>query len=116
MAARAPDSEPLEIPDSFRELEGECPPRGSAGPSRICPAQNTVPRSQVADSDVDVIAAGTEKENDSVQKKRVKRKAAARDAPVAPIQSVIGIEDPEWSTPSSSPPTFHVTAYLPIII
>ena len=90
----------IDNPDFFRELErvesaalSQCPPRGSAGPSQIRPTQNTVPRSQVTHSDA--IEIDTDKENDSVQKERVKRRVVGRRAPATPNRSVISIEDSE---------------------
>ena len=89
----------LDNPDFFRELERvesaalsqQHAPAGSISPSLARPSQNPTNQSQV--SHPDTIELDTDKENDSVPVRRVKRRLAGRKVAAAPNQSVISIED-----------------------
>lgn len=89
----------LDNPDFFRELEKvesvvmsqQNAPSASAGPSQTRPGQNTIPRSQVVRPDM--IEVDTDKENEPVPERRVKRKVVTKKVAAAPNQSIISIED-----------------------
>jgi len=91
----------IDNPDFFRELERvesaalsqQTAPSVSAGPSRTRPSQNPTYQSQTLFPDM--IEVDTDKENESVPKRRVKRKVMAKKVAAAPNQSVISIEDSE---------------------
>lgn len=93
------DDDFMENPDFVREfarvestvLSQQYAPSASAGPSQTRPSQNPVRQSQAAYSDM--IEVDTDKENESVPERRVRRKVATRKVPAAPNQSVISIED-----------------------
>ena len=91
----------MDNPDFFRELEKvesavlsqQFAPSASAGPSQIRPGQNPNLPSQVAHPDTIEIEVDTDKENEPVRKRRVRRKVTTKKVAVAPNQSVISIED-----------------------
>ena len=88
----------LDNPDFFRELERVesaalsqlHTQAGSVSASQARPNQNQIHQSQV--SHPDTIELDTDKENESVPVRRVKRKVLTKKA-AAPNQSVISIED-----------------------
>ena len=89
----------LDSPEFFRELERvesaalsqHRAPAGSISASQARPTQNRTHQSQV--SHPDTIEFDTDKENESVPVRRVKRKIVGRKVAAAPNQSVISIED-----------------------
>lgn len=91
----------MENPDFFRELEKvesavlsqQFAPSASAGPSQIRPSQNPNLQSQVAHPDAIEIEVDTDKENEPVRGRRVRRKVVTKKVAAAPNQSVISIED-----------------------
>ena len=89
----------MDNPDFFRELEKvestvlsqQFAPSASAGPSQNRPSQNPNLRGQVFH--LDTIEVDTDKENEPVQERRVRRKVVTKKVVAAPNQSVISIED-----------------------
>jgi len=89
----------MDNPDFFRELEKveiavlsqKFAPSASAGPSQTRPSQNPNLQSQVARPDT--IEVDTDKENEPVRERRVKRRVVTKKVAAAPNQSVISIED-----------------------
>ena len=86
-------------PDFFRELERvesaalsqQDAPSVSVGRSQIRPGQSSIQQSQVAYPDT--IEVDTDKENEPVPERRVKRRVAKGRVAATPNQSVISIED-----------------------
>ena len=66
-------------------------PSGSAGLSQVRPSQASIRQSQVSYSDT--IEIDTDKENEPVPERKVRRKAVKKAVAAAPNQSVISIED-----------------------
>lgn len=91
----------MDNPDFFRELEKvesavlsqQFAPSASAGPSQIRPSQNPNLQSQVARPNTIEIEVDTDKENEPVRERRVRRKVMTKKVAAAPNQSVISIED-----------------------
>jgi len=89
----------MDSPEFFRELERvesaalsqQRAPAGSVSASQARPSQNPTHQSQV--SHPDTIELDTDKENESVPARRVKRRIVGRKVAAAPNQSVISIED-----------------------
>jgi len=89
----------MDNPDFFRELEKvesavlsqQYAPSASAGPSQPRPSQNPTRQRKVPYSHA--IEVDTDKENESVSERRVRRKIVTKKVAAAPNQSVISIED-----------------------
>jgi hypothetical protein len=88
----------MDNPDFFRELERvesavlsqQFAPSASAGPSRTRHSQNPIKREVVH---LDTIDVDTDKENEPVPERRVRRKVMTKKVAAAPNQSVISIGD-----------------------